>query len=78
MSSFPLFFLSGALFPVNDQLPAWLQGVVLLNPLTYTVDAVRGSLLGLNVFPFYINCAVITSFAVLMILVGSALFSRMK
>jgi ABC-2 type transport system permease protein len=75
---FPLFFLSGALFPVNESLPAWLQGVVKLNPLTYTVDGVRGALLGLNTLPLYVDLGVITVFAVLMILVGSALFSRMK
>jgi ABC-2 type transport system permease protein len=75
---FPLFFLSGALFPVNDRLPVWLQGLVKLNPLTYTVDGVRGALLGLNAFPLYADLSVIAFFAVLMVLVGSALFSRMK
>ena len=75
---FPLFFLSGALFPVNDRLPAWLHGVVKLNPLTYTVDGVRGALLGLNTFSLYADLSVITFFAVLMVLAGSALFSRMK
>jgi ABC-2 type transport system permease protein len=75
---FPLFFLSGALFPVNDRLPHWLHGIVKLNPLTYTVDGVRCALLGLNTFPLYVDIAVITIFAVLMILAGSALFSRMK
>ena len=75
---FPLFFLSGALFPVNDRLPAWLKGLVKLNPLTYTVDGVRGALLGLNAFPLYADLAVIAFFAVLMVLVGSTLFSRMK
>lgn len=75
---FPLFFLSGALFPVNDQLPVWLRGVVNLNPLTYTVDGVRGVLLGLNTFPFYVDLGVITLFAALMVITGSALFSRMK
>jgi ABC-2 type transport system permease protein len=75
---FPLFFLSGALFPVNDRLPVWLQGLVKLNPLTYTVDGVRGALLGLNAFPLYVDLSVIAFFAVLMVLVGSALFSRMK
>jgi ABC-2 type transport system permease protein len=75
---FPLFFLSGALFPVNDRLPVWLHGVVKLNPLTYTVDGVRGALLGLNTFPLYADLSVITFFAVLMVLTGSVLFSRMK
>ena len=75
---FPLFFLSGALFPVDDKLPAWLQGLVKINPLTYSVDGVRGALLGVNIFPFYIDLAVITFFAAIMFLLGSVLFSRMK
>jgi ABC-2 type transport system permease protein len=75
---FPLFFLSGALFPVNDRLPVWLQGAVKLNPLTYTVDGVRGALLGLNTFPLYTDIGVIAFFAVLMILAGSVMFSRMR
>jgi len=75
---FPLFFLSGALFPVNDKLPQWLHGIVKLNPLTYTVDGVRGALLGMNTFHLSVDIAVITIFAICMILAGSALFSRMK
>ena len=74
---FPLFFLSGALFPI-DNLPGWLTGLVRLNPLTYAVDGVRGTLLNVNVFPFYIDLGVITFFAALMFLLGSILFSRMK
>ncbi len=75
---FPLFFLSGALFPVDDKLPAWLTGLVKLNPLTYAVDGVRGALLEVNTFPFYIDFGVITMFALVMLLIGSILFSRMK
>jgi ABC-2 type transport system permease protein len=37
---FPMFFLSGALYPV-DELPAWLQVLNRINPLTYGVDAMR-------------------------------------
>lgn len=36
----PLFFLSGALFPLNN-LPGWLEIVTRLNPLSYAVDLVR-------------------------------------
>jgi ABC-2 type transport system permease protein len=75
---FPLFFLSGALFPVDDKLPIWLQGLVKLNPLTYAVDGVRGALLNVTIFPFYVDLGVITLFAVVMFLLGSILFSRMK
>lgn len=75
---FPLFFLSGALFPIDDKLPAWLTGLVKLNPLTYAVDGVRGALLNINVFPFYLDFGVIVIFAAIMLLLGSVLFSRMK
>jgi ABC-2 type transport system permease protein len=37
---FPMFFLSGALYPV-DGLPAWLQALNRINPLTYAVDPMR-------------------------------------
>jgi ABC-2 type transport system permease protein len=36
----PLFFLSGALFPLGN-LPAWLQVMTRLDPITYAVDPVR-------------------------------------
>jgi ABC-2 type transport system permease protein len=69
----------GALLAVvNERLPGWLQGVVAINPLTYTVDGVRYALLGLNAFPIYIDLAVIVFFAMLMVVTGSILFSRMK
>ena len=38
---FPMFFLSGALYPV-DGLPDWLQALTRINPLTYAVDPMRG------------------------------------
>lgn len=75
---FPLFFLSGALFPVDERLPSWLSGLVKVNPLSYTVDGVRGALLGINTYPFYLNLGIVTLFAAVMLLIGSILFSRMK
>src|SRR5919112_4926867 len=36
----PLFFLSGALFPLAN-LPGWLQWLTRINPLTYAVDPIR-------------------------------------
>jgi len=75
---FPLFFLSGALFPVDEKLPAWLHELVKLNPLSYTVDGVRGALLGVNQYPFYVDLTIIALFAAAMLIVGSILFGRMK
>jgi ABC-2 type transport system permease protein len=40
MAIMPMFFLSGALFPVNN-LPAWLAVLNRIDPLTYAVDPMR-------------------------------------
>ncbi|MCG0239148.1 MAG: ABC transporter permease [Firmicutes bacterium] len=36
----PLYFLSGGMFPVQSA-PAWMQKLMLVDPLTYGVDALR-------------------------------------
>jgi ABC-2 type transport system permease protein len=36
----PMFFLSGAMFPLSG-LPSWLQALTKLDPLTYAVDPIR-------------------------------------
>jgi ABC-2 type transport system permease protein len=76
----PMFFLSGALFPVSN-LPSWLQWVVYINPLTYDVDALRTVILGaayVSPFPFYIDVLVILVFDAFMIIVGTYAFSMRK
>jgi ABC-2 type transport system permease protein len=75
---FPLFFLSGALFPLDERLPSWLTGLVKINPLSYTVDGVRGALLGMNNYPYIMDLGILLLFAAAMLIVGSILFSRMK
>ena len=37
---FPMLFLSGAMFPVNN-LPAWLTFLTRINPLTYAVQPLK-------------------------------------
>ena len=44
---FPLFFLSGALFPVT-KLPFWLKIIVAINPVSYAVDALTVGYFGNN------------------------------
>ena len=76
----PMFFLSGALFPVAT-LPSWLKWVFYINPLTYDVDALRAITMGsqwVTIFPFWQDIAIIVAFDVFMIVVGSYLFSRTK
>lgn len=40
----PLFFASNAIYPL-DLMPAWLKTIAVLNPLTYLVDALRGTMI---------------------------------
>ncbi|HOJ51687.1 MAG TPA: ABC transporter permease [Syntrophales bacterium] len=75
---FPLFFSSGALFPVDTNLPSWLKVAVSVNPLSYAVDGVRGALMGIHTHPLTLDLAVLSAFAIIMVLTGSVLFSRMK
>src|SRR3972149_6868392 len=42
---FPMMFLSGVFFPVNN-VPVWLAVISKINPLTYGVDAIRQLFLG--------------------------------
>lgn len=45
MAVFPMFFLSGALYPVAG-LPGWLELLNRMNPLTYAVDPMRHLVFG--------------------------------
>ncbi|MDP9452636.1 MAG: ABC transporter permease [Actinomycetota bacterium] len=42
---FPLTFVSSAFVPI-ESMPSWLQGIAEVNPITITVDAVRGLFIG--------------------------------
>jgi ABC-2 type transport system permease protein len=74
---FPLFFLSGALFPI-DNLPSWLRAFTTLNPVTYAVDGMRGVILGMSTFPVIMDLGILLGFAAVMLGIGSIAFSRMK
>jgi ABC-2 type transport system permease protein len=74
---FPLFFLSGALFPISN-LPGWLAPFILVNPVTYAVDGIRGVLLGFSQFSLLMDFGVVCLFAVVMVLIGTYAFKKMK
>jgi len=74
---FPMFFLSGALFPINN-LPPYLAPLVLINPITYSVDGLRGALIGESAFPMAMDFALITAFAAAMVMIGTYAFKKMK
>ncbi len=74
---FPLFFLSGALFPL-DNLPPYLSILTVANPLTYIVDLLRSLLVGLQYFGTLENVLVTVSFAAIAAVVGALAFRRMR
>jgi ABC-2 type transport system permease protein len=82
----PLFFLSGALFPLKGpglNLPSWLTTAAAWNPLTYGVDALRTVILGsawapLQIQSLWMDIGILALFDVIMIAIGTWAFSRMK
>ena len=73
----PLFFLSGALFPLND-LPGVLATIVKINPLSYGVDGIRGALTNLSSFGLFFDFAVLGILTLIVGLIGSYLFSKIE
>lgn len=73
----PLVFLSSAFFPIEG-LPPWLKCAVFLNPLTYGVDGIRGSLLGLSYFPLITDFLVILGICALVMYLGAYSFSKFE
>lgn len=74
---FPLFFLSGALYPI-DNLPGWLTVLNRLNPMTYAVDALRNIILGTSNFSLSLDILVLGSFTLTAFLFGVWAFGQMK
>jgi ABC-2 type transport system permease protein len=74
----PIFFLSGALFPIND-LPPALVTVTSLNPLSYGVDALRGCLVPNSVhFGLGLDFLILGVAIVLLNALGAYLFSKIQ
>ncbi|HNV96744.1 MAG TPA: ABC transporter permease [bacterium] len=73
----PTFFLSGALFPLNG-LPKSIAIVSKINPLSYGVDGLRGSLTGFYQFTFTTDLIVLLIITFLLFLIGSYLFSKIQ
>jgi ABC-2 type transport system permease protein len=73
----PLFFFSGALFPLSG-VSRGLALVAAWNPLSYGVDGLRGALGGGFYFGFGMDLAVLGLVSALFLALGSFLFSRIQ
>jgi ABC-2 type transport system permease protein len=76
----PLFFLSGALFPLGN-FPEWLRWVSIVDPLTYGVDALRTIILAeawIPTIPLIYDIMALAVFDAIMIFVGTVIFGRTR
>ena len=73
----PMFFLSGALFPLWG-LPKALAVVTHIDPLSYGIDGLRGALTGAWYFSFTHDFAVLVLVAAGFLLLGSYFFSKIQ
>jgi ABC-2 type transport system permease protein len=73
----PIFFLSGALFPLGN-LPKALKLITSFDPLSYGVDGLRGILTGVWHFSFALDAAVLGFLAAVFVVTGAYLFSRIQ
>jgi ABC-2 type transport system permease protein len=74
---YPLFLLSGALYPLTN-LPHWMQVLTHINPATYAVDGLRAIILHASTMPFMPNLLIVIGFDIVLILVGTWAFNKMK
>jgi ABC-2 type transport system permease protein len=73
----PIFFLSGALFPLTG-LPKVIEILATINPLSYGIDGLRTSLIAVTHFSVTTDLTVLTLVTAAFLGLGSYLFSRIQ
>lgn len=79
----PMFFLSGAMYPVSS-LPEALRGLTHLNPLTYGIDAFKHALLSGGLpplgpeFPLVLDLSVLVLLSLLLITLAALSFNKQE
>lgn len=73
----PIFFLSGALYPLQN-LPGALSVITSLDPLAYGVDGLRTTLIGVSHFGLALDASVLVLAATVILFTGSRLFSKIQ
>ncbi len=73
----PIFFLSGALFPLQG-LPKGVTIAALIDPLSYGIDALRDLFLSLSHFGLLTDAIVLVGGIVILLSIGSWLFARIQ
>ena len=71
----PMFFLSGALFPIKN-LPEVLKILVYVDPMTYGVEVLRYITIGVSSIPFHLSLLFVLAFSAITSFAASYTFSR--
>ncbi len=73
----PTYFLSGAIFPLTN-LPKVMSIITKIDPLTYGVDGLRGTLIAANHFPLHLDVLILVVLSLILLALGSYLFSLIE
>jgi ABC-2 type transport system permease protein len=73
----PIFFLSGALFPLADA-PKTLDTIAVVDPLSYGVDGLRGATTGVAYFGAATDLVVLVCVSAALVGLGTYLFSKIE
>ncbi|HVW86442.1 MAG TPA: ABC transporter permease [Bryobacteraceae bacterium] len=73
----PIFFLSGALFPL-DNVPKAIAILASVNPLSYGIDGLRLTLIGISHFSAATDLTVLFVLSAVFLAIGGRLFSRIQ
>ncbi|ACB84491.1 ABC transporter permease [Natranaerobius thermophilus] len=74
---FPMFFLSGAIFPIEN-LPNYVATITNLNPMTYGVNLLRNTINLDYTTANFLDTMVILALIILLIMIGSPIFNRIE
>jgi ABC-2 type transport system permease protein len=73
----PIFFLSGALFPLQG-IPKAIEMIARIDPMSYGIDGLRGALIGLSSFGIVYDLVILTLITAVILWIGTRLFDRIE
>jgi ABC-2 type transport system permease protein len=73
----PIFFLSGALFPLKDA-PSFIVGIAKFNPLSYGIDGLRATLTSQTHFSVIGDFSILIIVTLALLIIGSYFFERIQ
>jgi len=73
----PLFFLSGAIFPLDD-VSVWMGRVASIDTLSYGVDSIRWALTGISYFGAVLDLILLFVITSILLIIGAKMFAKIE